>query len=66
MRREFVIAAVTLFVVGSQTAAQPGRGGTRIQPGQECPPGTTEIRPNVCQAPELPPPSILDYRPKST
>jgi predicted TIM-barrel fold metal-dependent hydrolase len=26
----------------------------------------TEVRPNRCQAPELPAPSILDYRPKST
>jgi predicted TIM-barrel fold metal-dependent hydrolase len=66
MRREFVIAAIGLFFVATPSAAQPGRSGTRIQPGQECPPGTTEVRPNVCQAPELPGPSILDYRPKST
>jgi predicted TIM-barrel fold metal-dependent hydrolase len=26
----------------------------------------TEVRPNSCQAPELPPPSIVDYRPHST
>src|SRR5690606_33268532 len=32
----------------------------------ECPPGTTEVRPGSCRAPELPPPSILDYRPRST
>jgi predicted TIM-barrel fold metal-dependent hydrolase len=46
----------------------PGRGGrgTPIKPGEECPPGTTEIRPGRCQAPELPPPSIVDYRPRST
>ena len=46
----------------------PGRGGrgTPIKPGEECPPGTTEIRPDRCQAPELPAPSILDYRPRST
>src|SRR5690606_38273960 len=31
-----------------------------------CPPGTTEVRPGNCQAPEIPPPSILDYRPRST
>jgi uncharacterized protein len=66
MRREFAIAAVSVFLVAVQAAAQPGRGGTRIQPGQECPPGTTEIRPNLCQAPETPAPSIVDYRPKST
>ncbi len=44
----------------------PGRGGIPIQPGEECPPGTTEVRPGRCQAPTLPPPSILDYRPRST
>jgi len=31
-----------------------------------CPPGQTEVREGRCQAPEIPPPSILDYRPKST
>jgi predicted TIM-barrel fold metal-dependent hydrolase len=31
-----------------------------------CPAGTTEVRPSSCQAPREPPPSILDYRPKST
>ncbi len=66
MRREFAIAAVSAFLVAAQAVAQPGRGGTRIQPGQECPPGTTEIRPNLCQTPETAAPSILDYRPKST
>src|SRR5215218_9251453 len=46
----------------------PGRGGrgTPIKPGEDCPPGTTGIRPDRCQAPELPPPSIVDYRPHST
>src|SRR6185437_3452807 len=45
-----------------------GRGGrgVPIQPGEECPSGMTEIRPERCQAPEFPPPSIVDYRPKST
>ena len=37
-----------------------------IKPGEECPPGTTETRPGSCQAPEFPPPSIVDYRPRST
>lgn len=31
-----------------------------------CPPGTTEVRPGRCRAPEFPPPSILDYEPRST
>ena len=41
-------------------------GGVPIKPGEECPPGMTEVRPGRCQKPELPPPSIVDYRPKST
>src|SRR6185503_10690486 len=43
-----------------------GARGTQIQPGESCPPGTTEIRPRNCLGPEAPAPSILDYRPKST
>ena len=44
-----------------------GRGrGIQIEPGQECPAGTTLVRVGVCQAPEFPPPSIVDYRPEST
>jgi predicted TIM-barrel fold metal-dependent hydrolase len=43
-----------------------GRGGTPVNADGECPPGMTEVRPNNCQAPEVPPPSILDYRPRST
>jgi uncharacterized protein len=52
-------------------APQPGRGGFRgrgtpVGEGEECPQGMTEVRPRVCMAPEFPPPSILDYRPRST
>jgi predicted TIM-barrel fold metal-dependent hydrolase len=32
----------------------------------ECPAGQTETRPGNCQAPSQPPPSIVDYRPRST
>jgi predicted TIM-barrel fold metal-dependent hydrolase len=52
--------------------APQGRGGrgrgnsVTIQPGEECPPGMTETRPQTCQPPLLPAPSILDYRPRST
>src|SRR5690349_24228895 len=53
-------------VLGAGVAAQRGGGGTRITAGQECPPGTTEVRPGSCQAPSTPPPSIVDYRPRST
>jgi predicted TIM-barrel fold metal-dependent hydrolase len=44
-----------------------GRGrGIAIQPGEECPPGTTLVRVGTCQAPEFPAPSIVDYRPRTT
>lgn len=46
--------------------AQGFRNGTPIKPGEQCPEGMTEIRPLVCMAPTTPPPSIVDYRPKST
>ncbi|MES3034715.1 MAG: amidohydrolase family protein [Gemmatimonadota bacterium] len=48
--------------------AQPGGGnrGTSIQAGEDCPAGMTEVRPRNCQAPTLPPPSIVDYRPRNT
>jgi uncharacterized protein len=49
--------------------AQGGIGGaqtTTIQPGEQCPPGMTEIRPRTCMPPQLAPPTILDYRPRST
>lgn len=67
MSKSRVLVAVLSFVVlTAALAAQGMRGGTRIAPGQECPPGTTEVRPGSCQAPSEPPPTILDYRPRST
>src|SRR3954452_22150031 len=76
-RKSVVIAAVAVSVaisvsnstVASQQPSNRGPGGTRgtqIQPGESCPPGTTEIRPRNCMGPDAPAPSILDYRPKST
>lgn len=61
-------ALIVIFsgLVGAGLSAQGMRGGTRINPGQECPPGTTEVRPGNCQAPSEPAPSILDYRPRGT
>jgi hypothetical protein len=62
------LAVVLLSIIGATTSAQ-GRGGgpeTTIKPGEECPAGMTEIRPLRCMAPQIPPPSILDYRPRST
>jgi predicted TIM-barrel fold metal-dependent hydrolase len=52
---------------GAALVAQRGRSGwIAISEGQECPPGTTEARHLQCAPPDSPPPSILDYRPRST
>ncbi|CAN5143100.1 hypothetical protein BH24GEM2_BH24GEM2_04100 [soil metagenome] len=73
MRSQFILAGLSaaLALSSPTLAQQPPSGsgaqrGTPIQPGESCPPGTTEVRPRMCQAPELPAPSILDYRPRST
>jgi len=57
----------------SQPAAGRGRGGpggppeqAAIGPGEECPTGMTEFRAGRCGRPALPPPSIVDYRPRTT
>ncbi len=55
-----VVAALSVAITAQRAMRQ------RLAAGQECPPGTTEMRPGNCQAPESPPPSILDYRPRST
>jgi len=58
-----------MVVTASLAAAQAGRGQSQrvqIKPGEECPPGMTEVRPQSCAAPEKPAPSIVDYRPRST
>jgi len=81
MRRTILLAGLATGLLSSTSLAaqqpptQPPagrgggggfRGGTTIKPGEECPPGTTEVRPLNCLAPAMPAPSILDYRPKST
>ncbi len=71
MRSRSVAAGLIFLVAISDAALAQGRGGgrgnaTQIAPGEECPPGTTEIRPRSCAAPEFPPPTILDYRPRVT
>ena len=67
MRNATIALALLISVtVGIAIGAQGRRGGTAIKPGEDCPPGMTETRPGNCQAPEFPPPSILDYRPRST
>jgi predicted TIM-barrel fold metal-dependent hydrolase len=65
--RRAPIVVLGVFLVAQTVAAQPGGDrGTPIKPGDACPPGMTETRPGSCMAPETPPPSILDYRPRST
>lgn len=71
MRRFSLVAgigalAVMSGVASSQVGRQGGNPEATIQAGEECPPGMTEVRPRRCQAPQSPPPSILDYRPHST
>jgi uncharacterized protein len=67
-----VVAVGTLGAVGAARAMlqAPAAAGRSAQvPGvdrEPCPPGTTEVRPGTCRAPDLPPPSILDYRPRTT
>jgi predicted TIM-barrel fold metal-dependent hydrolase len=62
----FVLALASSAALAAGLAAQGMRGGTRVAAGQQCPPGATEVRPGSCQAPSEPPPSIVDYRPRST
>ncbi|MEO8621773.1 MAG: amidohydrolase family protein [bacterium] len=66
MRKVFVVAGVFVFLASQAAIAQRGGRGTPIPAGETCPPGTTEIRPRTCMAPDAPAPSILDYRPRST
>src|SRR5688500_1125406 len=63
-----LVAALSLplAVAAPQGGGGQGNRGTTIQPGESCPPGMTEVRPRNCQAPTMPPPSILDYRPRNT
>jgi predicted TIM-barrel fold metal-dependent hydrolase len=59
--------SLTLLAAGVLLGAQgPGpRGGAPTDANGECPAGMTEVRPGNCSAPSQPPPSIVDYRPKS-
>jgi predicted TIM-barrel fold metal-dependent hydrolase len=75
MSRVAIPVAVALALGGAVVAQEDGRGGQRggrgfqgvsIKPGEQCPAGTTEVRPGTCVAPSMPPPSIVDYRPHST
>lgn len=64
------VASVAALLIAASVSAQPpgaqGAAETRLEPGQSCPAGQIEIRPRICRAPEVPAPTILDYRPHST
>ncbi|MBC7897690.1 MAG: amidohydrolase family protein [Cytophagaceae bacterium] len=65
-RRLAALFAV-LCLVAPPVRAQVGGGqGTQIKEGEQCPAGMTEVRPRSCQAPTMPAPSIVDYRPRNT
>ena len=66
MRRQSFILCVLATVAGAVANGGQGRGGTPVGANGECPAGMTLVRPGNCQAPLTPPPSIVDYRPKST
>lgn len=55
---------LALAVACTPSSAQ-FRETVQIEPGERCPTGMTEIRPQTCMAPEFPPPSIVDYDPES-
>jgi predicted TIM-barrel fold metal-dependent hydrolase len=58
---------IALAVGGAALVVQGQlRGGSPTDANGECPTGMTEVRPGNCVAPSQPPPSIVDYRPKST
>jgi predicted TIM-barrel fold metal-dependent hydrolase len=59
------MAAIVLLHAPATAHAQR-TGGVTIGPDEPCPAGMTEVRPRTCMAPQLEPPSILDYRPEST
>jgi len=71
-RAAFVLAVAALASTLTLAQGPPAQGGggrgrgVPVQPGEECPPGTTLVRVGSCQAPDFPPPSIVDYRPKTS
>jgi hypothetical protein len=63
-----VVTLSLTLAAGAALPAGQGRRNAGVPPGAdgECPAGMTEVRPGRCEAPSQPPPSIVDYRPKST
>jgi uncharacterized protein len=66
VKAALVVTLSLTLAAGAALLAQPPRGGSPVDANGDCPAGMTETRPGNCQAPAQPPPSILDYRPKST
>ena len=66
--RHTLLVAISFFALARATHAQPTtpNRSTPVRDKDPCPPGMTLVRPGNCQAPSATPPSILDYRPRST
>ena len=62
----YILGGLLALTSPLSAQARSGNASVTVEPGDPCPAGTTEIRPGRCQAPEFPPPSIVDYRPEST
>jgi uncharacterized protein len=61
-----LLAAALLFRPDPSANAQAAPDRASAAGPAPCPPGETEIRPGSCRAPEFAPPSIIDYRPRTT
>ena len=59
---------IVSFLAVHAATAQPTSSNrtTPVREKDPCPPGMTLVRPGNCQAPSATPPSILDYRPRTT
>ena len=68
MRRHTLLALLSGAVASTALHAQPASSnrGSGVRDNEPCPAGMTLVRPGNCQAPSATPPSILDYRPRST
>src|SRR6185503_19209552 len=67
LSRSLSVGAILLLTAAAGAGPIMQRGQSMTVPaGQPCPPGTAQVRPGRCQAPEFPPPSIVDYRPRTT
>ena len=56
MRTALLTVFSALLTIGAPALHAQGRGGgpeATIKPGEQCPPGMTEIRPLRCMAPQM-------------